>query len=141
MLGIDLPRVESAHGVVALQSTIHDSSVALLRDALLGDLGINPFREAPHLGANLAKLNGSRGVILDGVLECLVEVAIVQENVGIMVPTVEMALDRLDGLDDSIKLLVPRQNNKSTIGTRFGGVGLETAFDEDFIVLFANFSA
>lgn len=127
--------------MVALQSTVHDSSVTLLRNALLGDLGIDPFREAPHLGANLAKLDGGRGVIFDGVLECLVEVAIVQEHVRIMIPAVEVALDRLDGLDDSIKLLVSRQNNKSTIRTRLGGVGLETAFDEDFVVLFADFPA
>lgn len=139
--GTVLPRIESAHGVVALESTVHDSSVALLRDALLGDFGIDPLREAPHLGANLAELYGSRGVVLDGVLECLVEVAIVQEDIGVMVPAVEVALDRLDGLNYTIKLLVSCQNNKRTIGTRLAGVGFETAFDEDFVVLFADFSA
>lgn len=126
--------------MVALQSTVHDSSVTLLRDALLGNLGIDPFREAPHLGANLAKFDRSRGVVLDSVLECLVEVAIVQEDVGVMVPAVEVALDRLDGLDDTIKLLVSCQNNKGTVGTGLAGVGLETTFDKDFIVLFADFS-
>lgn len=126
--------------MVALQSTVHDSSVTLLRDALLGNLGIDPLREAPHLRANLAKLDRSRGVVLDSVLECLVEVAIVQEDVGVMVPAVEVALDRLNGLDDTIKLLVSCQNNKGTVGTGLAGVGLETTFDKDFIVLFADFS-
>lgn len=126
--------------MVTLKSTVHDSSVTLLRDALLGDLGIDPFRKAPHLGANLTKLDGSRGVVLDSILECLVEVAIVQEDVGVMVPAVEVALDRLDGLNDTIKLLVSCQNNEGAIGTRLAGVGLETTFDEDLIVLFADFS-
>lgn len=94
--GTNSPRVESAHGVIAFQSTIHDSCVALLRDALFGHLRIDPFGEAPHFRADLAKLDGGGGIVLDSVLEGLIEVAIVQENVRVVVPAVEVALDRLD---------------------------------------------
>lgn len=88
--------------MVALKSTIHDGSISLLRDTFLGDFGIDPVGITPHLGANLAKLNRSRGVITDRVLEGLVEIPIVKENVWVMIPSVEMSLYRFDGLDDAI---------------------------------------
>lgn len=133
------PRVESTHGVVALQATVHDGSVSLLRDTLFGDLGINPLREAPHLRADLAKLHRGGGVVLDGILEGLVEVAIVQEDVWVVIPAVEVALDRLDRLDYTIKLLVPGQDDENAVGARLGGIGLEAAFDEDLVVFLADF--
>src|SRR4051812_9246728 len=68
-----IPRVESAHGVVALQPTIHDSGVSLFGDALLGHLGVDPVGVAPHFGAYLAELNRSRRVVSYNILESLVE--------------------------------------------------------------------
>jgi hypothetical protein len=44
--------------MVTFQTTIHDSSITLLRNALLGNLGVNPLRETPHLRTNLAELDG-----------------------------------------------------------------------------------
>lgn len=125
--------------MVALQATVHDGGVSLLRDTLLGDLGVDPFGKAPHLRADLAKFHRGGGVVLDGVLECLVEVAIVQEDVGVVVPPVEVALDRLDGLNDTVQLLISGQDDESAVGTRLASVGLEAAFDKDLVILFADF--
>lgn len=135
----DIPRVESAHGVVTFHATVHDSSITLLGDTLLGDLGVNPVRETPHVRANLAELDGSRSVVLDSVLEGVVEVAIVQKDVGVVVPAVEVALDGLDGLDDTVQLLVSREDDEGAIGAGLAGVGLKAAGDEDLVVFFADF--
>ena len=135
-----IPRVESAHGVVTFHATVHDRGVTLLGDTLLRDLGVDPVRETPHVRANLAELDGSRGVVLDGVLEGVVEVAIVQEDVRVVIPAVEVALDGLDGLDDTVQLLVSGENDKGAIDAGLAGVGLEAASDEDLVVLFADSS-
>jgi hypothetical protein len=109
--------------VVAFQAAVHDGGVALLCDTLLGDLGVDPVGEAPHVGADLTKLDGGGCVVLDGILEGLVEVAIVEEDVGVVVPAVEVALDGLDGLNDTIQLLVPGQDDEGTVGPGLGRVG------------------
>lgn len=138
---LDLPRVKSAHGVIALQTTVHDSGVSLLSDTFFGDLGVNPVGETPHVRTNLAELDGSRGVVLDSLLEGRVEVVVVEEDVRVVVPSVEMALNRLDGLNHTIQLLVTRKDDESAVGTRFTGIGLQAACLEDLIILFAYFSA
>lgn len=134
----DIPRVESAHGVVTFHATVHDSGVTLLSDTLLCDLGVDPVRETPHVRANLAELDGSGSVVLDGVLEGVVEVAIVQEDVGVVIPAVEVALDGLDGLDDTVQLLVSGEDDEGAIDAGLAGVGLEAAGDEDLVVFFAD---
>lgn len=126
--------------MVAFQATIHDSSITLLRNTFLCNLGVNPLGETPHLGPDLAKLNGGRCKVLNGVLECLVEVAIVQEDVWVMVPSVEVALDGLDGLNNTFEFLVSGQDDKGAVGAGLGGVRLETALDEDLVILLADFS-
>ena len=125
--------------MVTFKAAVHDGGVALLGDALLGDLGVDPFREAPHLRADLAKLDGGGCVVLDGVLEGLVEVAVVEEDVGVVVPAIEVALDGLDGLDNTIQLLVPGQDDKGAVGPGLGGVGFQAALDEDLVVLLTDF--
>lgn len=40
-------------------------------------------------------------IIPDSVFEFLVEIGIVQEDVGVIPPPIEMSLDRFDGLDDA----------------------------------------
>lgn len=126
--------------MVTLKTTIHDGSIALLRNALLGNLGIDPIGETPHLRANLAKLDGGGCVVLNGVLERLVEVAIVQKDVWVVVPAIEVALDGLERLDNAIQFLVPGQDDEDAVGARLGSVGLETALDEDLVILLADFS-
>lgn len=135
------PRVETTHGMVALQASVHDGGVALLGNALLGHVGIDPIRIPPHFGTDETKLDGSRRVICYNLLERLVEFGVVEEDVGVVVPPVEVALDGLDGLDHPVQLLVASQDDKSGVGAWLAGVGLEAALDEDLVVLFADFSA
>lgn len=136
---LNLPRVESTHLVVTLQTSVHDSSITLLCNALFDNLGIDPIRETPHVWSNLSKLDFTRSVVSNGLFEIFVEIAIIEEHIGVVVPPVEVSLDRLDGLQHTIQLLVSRQYHKSSIGSRFAGVGLGTALDEHLVVLFADF--
>ena len=82
--------------MVAFQATVHDGSVSLFSDTLFCDFGIDPVWITPHLWTNFAKFDGTRCVVTNCVLERLVEVSVVQEDVWIMVPSVEMTLDGLD---------------------------------------------
>lgn len=127
--------------MVALQTAVHDGLVALLVDALLGHLGVDPVGIPPHVRADLAELDGARRVLDDGFLEGLVEVGVVEEDVGVVVPPVEVALDRLDGLDHAVQLLVPGEHDEGRIGAGLAGVRLEAARDEHLVVLLADFSA
>jgi len=113
--------------VVGLETTVHDGSITLLRNALLGNLGVDPVRESPGARLDLAKLDGTRRVVLDDVLEGLVELAIVEEDVRVVVPPVKVALDGFDGLDDTFELLVAGQDDKGGVGTGLGCVGHEAA--------------
>lgn len=135
----DSPRVEATHEVVALHATIHDGSIALLGNALLCNFFIDPVRKAPCARLNLAKLDGGRGIVSHSLLEVVVEVGVVEEDVRVVVPPVEVALDGLDGLDHSVNLLVAGQDDKGGIGSRRRGIGLEAARDKDLVVLFADF--
>ena len=126
--------------MIAFQSTIHDGGISLLGDAFLGHFGIDPVGVPPHLGADLAKLDGGRGVVGHDVFERLVELAVVEEHVRVMIPAVEMALDGLDGLDDTFQLLVSREDDEGSIGSGPAGVGFQAARDEYFVVVFADFS-
>lgn len=87
--------VEATHVVVALKPSVHDSRVTLLGDALLGHFLVYPVRIPPHLGPDFAKLDGGGGILLDSLLERLVEIPVIEEDVGVVVPAVEVALDGL----------------------------------------------
>ena len=135
----NIPRVKSAHGVVRLHATVHNSSISLLGDTLLRDSWIYPVWETPHAGIDLSEFNSSTGVVHDGLLEVVVEVAIVQEDVGVMIPSVEVALNGLDGLEDTVKLLVSGQHNESCVCLWFRAIWDCAAGHEDLIVLLADF--
>ena len=135
---VEESRVESAHGVVRFHSTIHDSCITLLRNTLLGDLWIYPVWETPHAGINLSKLNRGASIVGDCLLEVFVKVAVVQENIWVMVPSVEMALNGLDGLQDTLKLLVSGQNDESSVCLWLSSVWNGTSSNEYLIVLLAN---
>ncbi len=134
------PGVESAHGMITLEATVHDGGVSLLRDALLGNLGIDPIGISPHLRANLAELDRGRGIVLNDLLESGIEIAIVQEDVRVVVPSVEVALDGLDGLNHTVQLLVPGEDDEGAVDARLARIGFETARDKDTVVLFADLS-
>lgn len=111
----NIPRVESAHVVVAFHAAIHDGSIALKSDRLGSPFMIHIVREAPHALVNLSELHGSAGIVPDGVHEGLVEIAVIKENVRIVVPSVKMALNRPNRLNDAIQLLVPCEDNECTV--------------------------
>lgn len=124
--------------MVALHAAVHDGIVALLPDTFLGDLGVDPVRVSPHVRANLAKLDLARRVVADGIAKVLVEVAIVEEDIGVVVPVVEVALDRLERLDDAVELRVAGEHDEGGIGARLAGVGLGAARNEHLVVLFTD---
>ena len=135
----NIPGVESTHGVVRFHATVHNSSITLLGDTLLRNSWVYPVGEAPHAGINLSKLNSSTGVVHDGLLEVVVEVAIVQEDVWVMIPPVEVALNGLDGLEDTVKLLVSGQHNEGCVRLWFRAIWDCTAGHKDLVVLLADF--
>ena len=136
----NIPRIEPAHGVVALKTTVHDSSIALLGDTLFPHLWIKPVRVSPHVMIDFAKLHRAGRVVLDRVLEGRVELSIIEEDIRVVIPAVEVALDRLDGLDDAVQLLVSGEDHEGAVCSRSAGVRFETSYFEDFVVLFTDFS-
>ena len=126
--------------VVAFHPTIHNGRISLLSNALSCHLVIDPIRISPHRRIDLAKLNGSRGVVGDSFPELVVKVSIVQEHVGVVPETVEVPLNRFDRLYNTIQFLVSGKDDKSSVGSGPTGIDLETARGEDFIMLLADFS-
>lgn len=125
--------------MVTLHTTVHDSCISLLCNALLGNLWVDPVWETPHAWVNLTKLHGATGVIRDGVLEGRVEVAIVQKDVGIMIPPVEVTLNRLDRLYNTIQLLISGQDNKCCVCSRLAGIYFKTSSGKDLVMFLADF--
>jgi len=79
--------------MIALHPTVHDSLVALLCDAFLGDGRVNPVWKAPVFWRDLPPFYWCTGVVQDCLPKCLVEVTIVQEDIGVVKPAIEMSLD------------------------------------------------
>lgn len=98
--------------VVALHSTVHDSLVSLLPDTLFRSVDVHPVRETPHAWVDGAKLDWGTGVIRNNLFERRIEIAIVQEDVWIMEPSIEVSLYRLDRLYDTIQLFIPCKYNE-----------------------------
>lgn len=112
---VEEARVEATHVMVGLHASIHDGSITLLPDALFCDIHIGPIGIAPMLRTNLAKLDGSRGVVHHRLFERAVEFSIVEKDIGVVKPAVEMSFYALQTLNDSVQLLVSRQHHKSGI--------------------------
>lgn len=91
----------------------------MLPDSFLCDLVVDPVRISPHTAINLSKLDWGTCVVGDGVFEILLEIAIVEENVRIIKPTIKMTLNAFDGLNDSLQLFISGQNNKCGVCSRF----------------------
>jgi hypothetical protein len=134
-----LPRVETAHVVITLHSTIHDGCVTLLLNALFCDSGIHPVRETPLLWTNLSPFDLATCVVQHRLFERRVEVPVIEEDVWIIEPAIEMPLDRFYGLQNSVQLLVSRQHHESCIRPRSVDLRLEAACHEGFVILFAYF--
>jgi hypothetical protein len=74
---LHIPRVETAHVMVAFHATIHDCRVSLFPNAFSGNILVHPVRVSPHGRVNLAKLYRRARIIGNGLLEGAVEVTIV----------------------------------------------------------------
>jgi hypothetical protein len=127
--------------MIALHAAIHDGIIALLCDALLRDGWVHPFWESPVACWYLAPLDRCACVIQHRLFERLVEDSVVQEDVWVVVPPIEVSLNRLDRLYYTFQFLIPRQDYEG--GVRSGCVdsGLETAYSEGLVILLADFSA
>ena len=141
MLIIYVPRVESAHSMVTLHSTIHNGSITLFSDTLLCDLLIDPVWKSPMFGVDLTKFNSATGVVQNGLLEWSAEFGIVEEDIWVVVPSVEMSFDGFNRLKNPIQLLVSCQNNESCFGSWLWSIWSLAAYLEDFVVFFTNFPA
>ena len=79
--------------VITFHTTIHDSGIPLFPDSLLGDFMVYPVRIPPHAIINFAKLNGGASVILNGIFKLVVEISVIQKDVRIVPPSVEMTFN------------------------------------------------
>ena len=130
------PGIESTHVMITFHAAVHYSSITLFSNAFTGNIGVDPVRKAPHGGVYLSKLHRGAGIVLYGVLEMIGEVSIVQKDVGIMEPAVEVSLDRFDGLYHPVQLLVPGEHNKRSIRSLTVRLGLKAPIDKDLVILF-----
>lgn len=94
--------------VITLHATIHDSGVALLSNALLGDIFVDPIRIAPHGGIDSTKFDGTTRICSYCFAECTVEFSVIKKDVWVVKPSIEVTLDRLHGLYDPVQLFISR---------------------------------
>ena len=138
---VSLPRVETAHVMIALHPTVHDSRVTLLLNAFFCDSRIHPVREPPLLWTDFPPFHLATCVIHYRLLECRIEVSVVEEDIRVVEPAIEMPLDRFYGLEYTIQFLIPRQHHESCISSGPAYLRLETTCYKGFVVLFAYFTA
>lgn len=124
--------------MITFHTTIHDSLVTLFCNTLFSNLGIDPVGESPMLRVYGAKFHGATSVVGDSLLKRRVEVFIIQENVWVMIPPIEMSFNRLDGLNNTIQLLIPRQHYERGFGSRLRRIGPFASRHKHLIMLLAN---
>ena len=134
----NVPWIESAHVMITFHAAIHDCCITLFPDALTGNVCIDPFRIPPHAWIDFAKLDRSACVICNSFLEMLAKVAIIQENIWIVEPTVEMSFYRLYWLDDPNELLISSQDHECGICSWCIDLGLQAPRSKDFVVFLTN---
>lgn len=127
--------------MVALHATIHNRGVSLLPYSFSRGFDVNPIRISPHARIYLAKLHRGTCVIQNSFLECGIEIAIVEEHVGIMEPPIEMPLHGFYRLNNPFQLLVSCQHHQCRIRARPIGLRLEAAGHENLVVIFAYLTA
>lgn len=66
---------------------------------------------------DLTKFNSATGIVQNGLLECSAEFGIVEEDVWVVIPSVEMPLDGFDRLKNTIQLLISCQNDECGFGS------------------------
>ncbi len=126
--------------MVALHAAIHDRGVSLLPDAFSRCVDVNPTWVSPHGWIYFAELHGSTGVIQDSLLECGIEITIVEKHVGVMKPPIEMSLHRFYRLNDTFQLLVSCEHHQCRIRARPIGLRLQAAGHKNLVVIFTYFA-
>ena len=90
---------------------------------------------------DLAKLHRSAGVVFDCLFEILFEVSVIEEDVRVVEPTVEMTLDAFDRLNHTVQLFISCKDNEGGIGPGLpcGLFRVEAACGKDSVIFFADF--
>ena len=78
-------------------------------------------------------------MVLYGLFESRVEVAVIEEDIWVVKPPVEMPFKGLDGLNDTIKLLVPCKDYNRCVRAGTVRLWFETAYCEGLVILLADF--
>lgn len=134
------PRVEPTHVMITLHSSIHNGSITLFADTFLRDFVIHPVGVTPHAAVDFSKFHGRTGIVFNGLLERIIEIAIVQEDIRIIEPPIEVSLDRFDGLCDTLQLLIPGQNDERGVCPGTISVHRKTTRSKDLVIFFVYFS-
>ena len=79
-------------------------------------------------------------MVSDGLSEGRIKLSVVQKDVGVIEPSIEMPLHRLDRLYYSLQLHIPCQDHKDCVRPPAISLRFETARHKDFIVFLADFS-
>lgn len=79
--------------VVVFYVVVYNGVVFLFVDVFFGDFGVNLVRVFLYVWINFVKFDVGFGVVFDCVYEGLVEVVIVEEDVGVVVLLVEVVFD------------------------------------------------
>ena len=136
---IDEPGIESTHVVVALHTTIHDSRISLLSYPFFCRFLVDPIRITPHIRINFAKFHRATSMVHHGFFKRHVELGVVEENIWIMKPAIEMPLYRLYGLNHTGQFLIASQDDQDSICSWAICLRLEASCNKDFVVFLANF--
>ena len=89
----EIPRIEATHVMVALHATVHDRCISLFPDPFTGHIFVDPIRISPHAGIDLAELYRRASVILNGRFELITKVAVVEKDIRIMKPAIEVTFE------------------------------------------------
>ena len=124
--------------VIALQATIHDCSVSLLSNSFSCNIFVHPIWVSPHGRVNLAEFDGRTREVGYCLFEGRIEVSIVEEDIRIVKPTVEVSFHGADGIHDTRQLLISCQNDEHSICAWLTRVRLQASRHEDLVVLLAD---
>ena len=87
--------------MVTLHATIHDRFISLLPDPFFRNFTIDPIGVSPHGMVYLTKFHRRTCVVSNRFFESRVEIAVIEEDVGIVEPSIEMPFHGFYGLDDT----------------------------------------
>jgi len=99
--GKRLPRIKATHVMVRFHTAIHDSSIPLTSNSLLGPRVIHPIRKPKHWFIDLSKLYRTTRSINHSSLKTRIEMLIIQKHIRIIKPPIEMSFNRVKRIQHS----------------------------------------